>query len=343
MKAVTKLNINQIAQKANVSVATVSRVINNADCVKPATREKVQRIIDEYGYVPNSIAQNLSKSSSRDIGVIFPDLENTFFQQILRGITRVADEKGYNVLIFNTDEQAAKEHRILQGAKGANLAGIIISPVIYGDDSTKETLEAYEQMGIPVVLMDRPIEDGDFNEILVENAEGSYQAVKCLIEEGHREIGFLKGNGDVQPVREREAGYRRALTEYGLPYQERHVMCCDQKCDKAYEQMKILMEQEKPPTAIFTSNNMMTLGCIRYLIEKGYRIGQDIALIGFDDVEVLQMLDFKLSVVTRSEENMGIEAMEMILHRLDGGIAEHESKRMKTELILRGSEKCIRV
>ena len=343
MKAVTKLNINQIAQKAKVSVATVSRVINNADCVKPATRERVQKVIDEYDYVPNSSAQNLSKSSSQDIGVIFPDLENPFFQQILRGITRIADEKGYNILIFNTDEQLSKEHRILQGAKGANLAGIIIAPVIYGDGSTKEILEAYEQMGIPVVLMDRPIEDGDFNEVLVENVEGSYQAVKCLIQEGHRKIGFLKGNGDVQPIQEREAGYRRALTEYGITCQDRYVMCCDQKSDMAYEQMKTLMEQEEPPTAIFTSNNMMTLGCIRYLTEKGYRIGKDIALIGFDDIEVLQMLDFKLSVITRSEENMGMEAMEMILRRLAGEVTGHESRRVKTKLILRGSEKCSRV
>lgn len=343
MKTVTKLNINQIAQKANVSVATVSRVINNADCVKPETRERVQRVIDEYDYVPNSSAQNLSKSSSQNIGVIFPDLENPFFQQILRGITSIADEKGYNILIFNTDEQLAKEHRILQSAKGANLAGLIISPVIYGDGSTKEILESYEQIGIPVVLMDRPIEDGEFSEVLAENTEGSYQAVKCLIQEGHSKIGFLKGNGDVQPIRERETGYRRALAECGITYQNRYVMCCDQKSDMAYEQMKALMEQKEPPTAIFTSNNMMTLGCIRYLTEKNYRIGHDIALIGFDDIMVLQMLDFRLSVVTRSEENMGVEAMEMILRRLDGEISRHESRRVKTQMILRGSEKCNKV
>ncbi len=339
MKAVTRLNITQIAQLSEVSTATVSRVINNADCVNPETRARVLKVIEEYNYVPSSTAQNLSKNTSRAVGVVFPDLENPFFQQILRGITQLADEKGYEVLIFNTDEQLEKEHRILQTARAGKLAGLIIAPVVYTDEKSGEILDMYEKEGIPVVLIDRDIRNRIFSRILVDNEQGAYDAVSCLIREGHRKIGFLKGNRNIIPILEREQGYRRALQEHGIPVRREYEMDCDQKCDMAYQKMKVLMEQPDPPTAIFTSNNMMTLGCLRYLTEHHLQIGRDIALIGFDDIESLQMIGFHLSVVTRSEVQMGVLAMEMILRGLENP-TQHECRKIATELILRGSEKC---
>ena len=343
MKAVTKLNISKIAQLSHVSTATVSRVINNADCVTPETRARVLKVIEEYDYVPSSTAQNLSKSSSKTIGVFLPDLENPFFHQILRGITRIADEKGYVILVFNTDEQAEKEHRILQAARGAGLTGIIIAPVVYSDEKSCEVLDSYEREGVPVVLLDRDVGNRSFNKVLADNEQGAYGAVACLIREGHKKIGFLKGNTDVFPILERERGYHRALEENGIPARKEYEMDCDQKCDAAYQKMKTLMEQPDPPTAIFTSNNMMTLGCLRYLTEHNLQVGRDIALIGFDDIEILQMIDYKLSVVTRSEEEMGVMAMEMILRRQGRNMEERECERVRTKLVLRGSEKCRRV
>lgn len=340
MKTVTKLNINQIAQKAKVSVATVSRVINGADCVKPETRERVLKIIKEYDYVPNSSAQNLSKSSSQNIGVILSDLENPFFQRVLRGVTRVADERGYNILIYNTDEQIEKEHRILRSAKGADLAGIIVCPVVYSDPEANDILKTFERKNIPVVLIDRSIEESDFDQVLVDNEKGAYEAVSVLIKAGHRKIGFLKGDSNVYPIREREHGYLRALKENHISYRREYVISCDQKFEIAYQQMSTLMEQPDPPTAIFTSNNMMTLGCVRYLIQKKYHIGKNISVIGFDDIEMFEMLGIPMSAVTRSEEQMGEAAMEMILKRLKDGIKEHECLMIPSHLVLRGSEKC---
>ena len=340
MKTVTKLTITQIAQKAKVSVATVSRVINDAACVKPETRERVLKIIEEYDYVPNSSAQSLSKSSSQNIGVILPALENPFFQRVLRGVTRVADEKGYNILIYNTDEQVEKEHRILRSAKGADLAGLMISPVIYQDYEANEILKTFERNNIPVVLVDRSIEGSDFNQVLVDNEKGAYDAVSSLIKAGHEKIGFLKGDSNVYPIREREHGYLRALDESGIAFRKEYVISCDQKYDIAYRNMKNLMEQPDPPTAIFTSNNMMTLACVRYLLQKGFRIGEDISLIGFDEIEMFELLNIRISTVTRSEEEMGEAAMEMILRRMKDGIKEHECLMLSTSLVLRGSEMC---
>ncbi len=125
-----------------------------------------------------------------------------------------------------------------------------------------------------------------------------------------------------------------------IPVRTEYEMDCDQKCEMAYQKMKTLMTQPEPPTAIFTSNNMMTLGCLRYLTEHNLQIGKDIALIGFDDIEILQMIDYKLSVVTRSEESMGVLAMEMILRRQDKDFRKHECERIPAKLVLRGSEKC---
>lgn len=335
------MNISEIAHIAGVSTATVSRVINHSPAVKPETKEKVMQVIAEFGYTPSAIARSLSIQSSLNIGVIFPDIANPFFSGALNGLSKVAEEYRYNVFFCNSDENTDKEHRFLEQVKEQRLEGIIISPVDTNDRRTLKLLEGLEKAGIPVVLLDRDLKDGNFSMVIAENEKGAFDAVQVLVNEGHRKIAIIEGSPSNRPVYERTEGYKKAMKAAGIPIRSEYIVRGNQKSDPAYEMTGQLMRLDDPPTAIFTCNNMMTIGCIQYLTEQGIRIGKDISLIGFDDIEVLRIVNFGLSVVHRSETEMGKIAMEMLVRRMKDPDGKKEKVVLPTEIILRGSEKSV--
>lgn len=333
------MNINDIAQKAQVSTATVSRVINNSSLVKPETRDKVLEVIEAYGYTPSAVAKNLSVQTTHNVGVIFPDIENPFFSSALIGVTQVAERQQYNVSFFNSDETPEKEQGFLNVVRQQRMDGVIVSPADTYDSNTKLILEEFERQGVAVVLLDRDLEGGHFSLVRAEDQQGSYSAVKQLILEGHERIAIIVGSPSNRPVYDRLTGYQRAMEEAHIPIRPEYVMRADQKSEIAYEVTETLIHLPEPPTAIFTCNNMMTLGCLRYCTEHGIVIGKDVALIGFDDIEVLRDIGYGLSVVHRSSREMGRIAMELLLKRLENAASETETVVIPTQLILRGSER----
>ncbi len=333
------MTINDIARLAGVSTATVSRVINDTGQVKPETREIVLNVIKENNFVPSAVARSLSVRTTANIGVIFPDIENAFFIKAFRGITDVAEQNNFNVLFLNSDESVAKEQSFIKTVKGEQLAGIIISPVDRFAEETEQLLEKLEDDGIPVVLLDRDIRGGDFSIVLAENEKGAYLATEELIKEGHEKIALIEGNSAVLPVYERSKGYRQALDDYDIPVRGEYMVRASQKSELAYYVTEQLLALPDPPTAIFTNNNMMTIGCLRYLTEHDLRAGRDISLIGFDDIDVLNSIGFNLSVVNRSEVDMGKAAMTMLLERMEDRSGQAKTVILPVELILRGSEK----
>lgn len=336
------MTINDIAKKAGVSTATVSRVLNGSNLVKPKTRDRIQAVIDECGYTPSAVAKSLSVQATHNIGVIFPDIENPFFSGALKGITQIAEQNAYNVFFFNTDETVWREHNFLNVVRAQRLDGVIISPVDGYDKTTHCILKEFEQQGIGVVLFDRKLKDGIFSSVLTENTSGACMAVKQLIQEGHRKIALIEGSPSNTPVYERTQGYLQALSDADIPVREDYILRADQKSELAYQATKKLMESSDPPTAIFACNNMMTLGCLRCFTERGIVIGRDISLIGFDDIEMLRLIDYGLSVVDRSEHEMGRQAMELLLERLSEPNQAVRIVIVPAHLILRGSEKLLR-
>lgn len=333
------MNIKEIAQKAGVSTATVSRVLNNSTLVKQKTKEQVLRVIDECDYAPSAIAKSLSVQNTHNIGVIFPDIENPFFSGALKGISKVAEQNLYNVFLFNSDETVQREREFLNVVRHQRLDGVIISPTNGYDETIRSVLEGFEKQGIAVVLFDRSLKGGNFSSVAAEDKKGAYMAVKQLIREGHRKIAIIEGDPSNRPVYERTLGYRQAMEEAGIPLRDEYIRKADQKSELAYLATRKLMDLQEPPTAIFTCNNMMTLGCLRYFTENNIVIGKDISLIGFDDIEVLRLIDYKLSVVDRSEQDMGQIAMDMLLERIRQPGRAVRTATVPTELILRGSEK----
>ncbi len=334
------MNIKEIARLADVSVATVSRVINNSEKVKSATREKVQAVMQAHNYIPSATARDLSFQRSEVVAVIVPDLKNPFFYGLIEGITKVAEKNRFQVLIFNTSEDAEKEYRVLTAVRERNVAGILITAAGVRDERTGTILKEYQDMGTPVVLIDRFIDGGEvLDTVVADNESGSYEAVCELIRQGHERIAIIAGEKDYSPVYERELGYRRALRENGIKIREMYIAYGNQMADQSYKCMKHLMELKKPPTAVFCGNNMMSLGAMRYLIENNLHVGEDVAMIGFDDITVLNNLGIPLSVVDRSEKEMGVKAMEQLLRHLKHPGAEPVCVSVPTRLILRGSEK----
>ena len=334
------MNIKELAKRVGVSSATVSRVLNNSGYVKEETRKRVLEAVEEYNY-PNAIARNLSINDNPSIGVIIPDIENEFFFKAISGISEIADTYRYNIVYFGTNETLSKEHEFLDVAISQRLKGVIIAPVSQLDTITKDSLLKLEKSGIPVVLIDRDIRGARFDGVFVDNFGGAYDGVDVLIRNGHRKIAVIAGPSTSKPGKERLQGYRQAMEDAGIPVQEEYIAYGDFKSEKAYESTKYLLGLKNPPTAIFSSNNESTLGCLKYLTERGIVPGQEIALLGFDDIETLKVIDYKLSVVERDARKQGMEAMKLLMECFTDSKNRQRGKRILVpyQIILRGSEK----
>jgi LacI family transcriptional regulator len=339
------MNIYDIAKESGVSTSTVSRVLNGNKNVKDETREKVLGVIKGKNYVPNSIARNLSVGESQNIAFLVPDIENPFFSKILHGITDKATESNYNVFMFGTDENSDREHRILDSLKVEMIKGLIIIPVSEIDRETALRLKNFEAQGIPVVLIDRDIRGAGFDGVFSEDVNGAYEAVDLLIQEGHKKIAIITGPDTSRPGHDRLKGYKKALESRKIPINPEYIINGEFLEDESYNAMKTLMELKNPPTAVFSSNNMTTIGCLRYLKENNMKLVEDISLVGFDDIKELEYTDIRLTVVTRPVYEMGCEVMDLLEQRfqskqnLSGDKMVTRRNSVKTWLIKRGSEK----
>lgn len=335
-------NIYEIAKEAGVSIATVSRVMNRSATVSEKSTRRVMDAVKKLNYVPNSMARSLSTSVSTSIGVVVPDINNPFFSNVVKGVTSVADEKGYQVLLYSTDENEVKEEKVLHTMREHRLRGMIITPVSEDCKDTLQQLRDFATRSIPVVLLDREVDDHSFDRVVAQDEDGVYRAVCALIEKGHRRIAIITGPLRSRPGKERLRGYERAMKESGITINKDYVRYGDFRMERAYKEAMELCSMEEPPTAIFASNNMTTYGCLKAFGQLGLTVGKDIALFGFDDIEALKWLNYNVSVVSRDVYEMGRRAMEMLLRCFEEDSTSKEGQRdsLPTELIFRGSELC---
>ncbi|PKM49331.1 MAG: LacI family transcriptional regulator [Firmicutes bacterium HGW-Firmicutes-7] len=335
------MNIKDIASATGVSSATVSRVINNSGYVKEETKQKVLRVISDNNYIPSAVARSLSIQDTSSIGVIIPDIENPFFSSVIRGISDVAEKNNYNILFFGTNETPAREHSFLKIVQSQRLKGVIITPISEDDIETRDYLIRLNSTGIPVVLVDRNINDTNFDGVFIDNVQSSYEGVESLIKAGHKRIAIITGPINSKPGKERLLGYKNAMKAYNLDIPVEYIAPGDFKVEKAYCKTKELLALSKPPTAIFTSNNLTTLGCLKCLTENKIQIGKELSIMSFDDIDTLKIIDFKLSVIDRDAKLQGQEAMNILINRLKAPKQLMESKRiiLPHNVILRGSEK----
>ncbi|MEG1458301.1 MAG: LacI family DNA-binding transcriptional regulator [Acetivibrio sp.] len=335
------MNIKELAKTIGVSSATVSRVMNNSGYVRDETRKKVLQAVEEYQFVPSAIARSLSTRDTLSVGVLIPDIENEYFSSVISGISEIAEQNGYNIHFMGSNENKQIEQDFLNMVESQRLNGIIITPVSEMDERTKNKLLHIQKSGIPVVLVDRDIKGEVFEGVFVDNLAGSCEGVNALIKAGHERIAIITGPETSRPGRDRFKGYKKALSEAGIELNPEYVVSGDFKIEKAYECTEQLLNLKEPPTAIFSSNNLTSLGCLKYFTEHKIKIGKQISMIGFDDIETLKIIDYKLSVIARDAKQQGRAAMNLLLERLKDKTVPESPVRQNVpyQIVLRGSEK----
>lgn len=334
------ITISDIAEKAGVSLATVSRVLNDSGYVKEETRIRVQKVIKDLNYTPSAIARSLSKNKTNTIGVLVPDIVNPFFGEVIKGITEVAEKSGLNIILCNTDESKEKELRALKVLTEQRIQGIIIAPTSAEDEFNSEYLKTLENMGIPIVLVDGNVKYTTFNGVFVDNIKGAYEATEALIKEGHRKIGVITGRMNSKPAKDRYLGYQKALLMNNISLDEKYTFYGDYKEETAYKITKDIIKMKDRPTALFVCSNMTTLGSLKAIYEEKINIPEDISLVAFDKVEILNILGFNISYVNGPSVEMGKLGMQMLVDILNNK-NKNEIRRITLlpNLVLKGSEK----
>jgi len=336
------VTINDIAVRVGVSHATVSRVLNNSGYVKDETREKILAVIKELNYTPSAIARSLSTSKTNTIGVIIPDINNLFFGEIIKGITEIADEQHLNMILSVTDEDKDKELKAINVLKQQRIQGLIITPTYYKNSCNSDNLDALKNLGIPIILIDGHVEYLDFSGVFIDHVKGAYEGTVALIEAGHRKIAIITGDMKSRPAKERLVGYEKALEANNIPIDNEYIFYGDYTHQTAYEITKRILKMDNRPTAIFVSSNTTILGCMKAFHEEKINVPKDMAIIGFDRIDVLNIIGMNISFINGPSIELGRIGMKMLLESLNN--KEPRSIKRQTilpELLLRGSEKYI--
>jgi LacI family transcriptional regulator/LacI family repressor for deo operon, udp, cdd, tsx, nupC, and nupG len=329
-----KPTVEDVANLAEVSTATVSRVFSGAAKVNQDTRDKVLYAAKKLNYQPNRVASRLrgKGSQSKVLGLIVTDLQNPFFSDIARGVGDIAYKNENGVIVCNTDEDSEKERFYLETLLSEKVAGLIIAPTI----GNKEYLKKVKQT-IPFVTVDRDISEIDVDSVLVDNEEGAYLAVKRFADLGHKRIGIICGIKGITTTKERLNGYKKALREYGIPVKEELIFYGNSKENGGVKGIQHLLGLEESPSAIFSTNNLMTLGIYEELYRQDVQVPEDVAIIGFDDMSWATALNPALTAVRQPSYDLGTSAVELLLKRLAEPNRPISNLMLKSELIIRQS------
>jgi LacI family transcriptional regulator, galactose operon repressor len=322
--------LRDVAARANVSFKTVSRVVNNEPRVRPETADRVRQAVSDLGFSRNYIARSLKHGiSSATIGLVIADVSNPFFAAIARAVEEVARERGHLLVTTSTDEDSDRERSVIGALIERRVRGIVVVPA--GRDH--RFLEPEVQMGTPIVFLDRPPGRISADQILLDNIGGGRLAVEHLLRHGHRRVAILGDRPDVYTMAERHAGYRAALEDAGLAVDPALVRFGCRDTHDAARATRELVELPDPPSAIFATNNRMSVGAVEVLAG----MAKPLALVGFDDFELARALRVPVTVVSYDMEEFGRRAASLLFDRLDGDERGPQSITLPVRLIERGS------
>lgn len=332
------IGIEDVARRAGVSIATVSRVLAKKPHVSTKAQTAVLDAVSELGYRPNRAARNLRSRTSKRIGLIISDIQNPFFTAMVRAVEDIAFEHEYIVILCNTDEDADREALYIDLMVSEQVAGVILSPAI----STNRAIHHLTDAGIPVVLIDRTIEDAPFDSVAVENISSTAKLITHLIENGHTRIGAVIGTDEKSTGLERQKGYRLALKNANISFNKHLLRTGIPKAENGYELTKQLLALDERPTAIFTGNNLLTLGALRAVHEAGIAIPDEIALVAYDDLDWMFVMQPPLTVVAQPIYEMGAKAAQLIFDRIADPQMPPVHTVLEPEILLRGSSQVVR-
>lgn len=324
--------ILDVAREAGVSVATVSRVINNSGFVAADTKARVQSAIDKLEYSPNVYSRNLRRQESRMILVLLPELENPFYGRVITGMENRAREDGYGLLIGTTNKDPIREHAQLKMLDQKQADGVILlSPVLPAD-----ALDQLNQR-FPVMQCCEYLEDADVPCVTIDNYKAYYQLARHLIQLGHRNIHMLSSINEFSSTYTRENAFRDALRDHGLPFDESMIRRGNYSFETGYAGTQALLQTENRPTAIMCISDTVAAGCMSAACDAGLSIPQDLAITGFDDIDLARMLHPSLTTVHQPHTQLGFTAVDLLIQRIQKGICLDKRSLLPHELIIRKS------
>jgi DNA-binding LacI/PurR family transcriptional regulator len=325
--------LKEVADRAGVSTATVSRVLNGYPYIKDNTRKRVLKAIKDLEYRPSRVARRLRKRGAQILGLVIADISNPYYSAVIQSIENIAYANKYSMLLCNSSEEPERERMYLDVLLEEQVAGVIISPV----DELSTSCKAFIDQGIPIVAIDRRFRNLDFNSVLVDNVMGAFDATNHLIQLGHQRIGLIAGPSHLTTGRERQEGYEKAIVEKDLDLDKNLIRNGDFKQKSGYTITLELLQMRDAPTAIFVSNNLMTLGALNAIHDLGLRIPQDVAIVGFDDLSWAPSLNPPLTAVAQPTHELGKWAANLLLQGVAGNSKEPVEIILKPSLIVRES------
>ncbi|AJY73822.1 LacI family DNA-binding transcriptional regulator [Paenibacillus beijingensis] len=328
------ITIKDVALKANVSIATVSRVLNQSKPVSKAVRERVLEVVEELGFNPNPVARTLIMKESRLIGVLIPGIENMFISIFVQAIEEELFKHNYTTLLCNTNRDLDVELHYLKLLKEKYVDGV----VLLTSAPKPKQIQFFENHAVPVVFASHTDQEGRFSCINIDDYQATYDATRYLIQLGHRKIAFFGGPRVYVQIVRRLAGYKQALADYGIEYDEKLIYEQDYDIESGYESGMKLFRQEDRPTAICCVSDMVAIGAIRAADDSGLRVPEDISVMGFDDIPIAKAYRPGITTVRQPVYELGVQAAQMLLKQIrEKEDYVPEVKLLPHEIIVRGS------
>ena len=329
------VTMRQIAERADVSIGTVSHVINGTARVRPKLRQRVLEAIRYLGFQPSALAQGLRRNRTSLLGMILPDVTNPFFPEVVRGAEDVAFKHSYRMVLCNADNNPAKEASYLVDLRSFRVAGLLIIPAAGSDLASG--LVGGTPGGPPVVCLDRCPEGWTGDSVLVANELGAYHATKHLIESGHRHLAVITGPAQVPNAVERLNGFKQACREAHLLVRPEFIQHAAFDTRSGFDAAKRLLRMLPRPTGIFACNDLMALGVLRAVHEQGLRCPEDLSLVGFDSLEFCEYTSPALTSVYQPGYQLGATAAGLLLERINGLSDAPKRILLETQLKIRSS------
>jgi LacI family transcriptional regulator len=326
------VSLRDVAAAAKVSVGTVSNVLNRPEVVAPATLSRVQNTIKSLGFVPNGSARQLRSGQSRTLGLVVPDVGNPFFTEVARGVEDAAGKRNYAVFLCNSDESIEKEDRYINVLIAQNVSGVLITPA----DIKSDRIGVLRERGICVTLLDRELKADNQCSVSVDDVHGGQIAIEYLASLGHSRIAWVSGPENIPQVADRGLGVSKAAKFANVEITKIKVPLMN--AAKGEDAAQQLLALENLPTAVFCANDLLALGVMRGLLQHGIKIPEQVAILGYDDIEYAPSAAIPLSSISQPAYQIGVTAADLILDECESGDNHtHQQIKFQPRLVERAS------
>lgn len=307
--------MKDVARLAGVSTSTVSHVVNNTRFVSDEIRERILKAVAELNYSPSALARSLKLNQTRTLGMIVTTSNNPFFAEVVAGVERICYQRGYTLVLCNTEGDPERLRHNLEVLLQKRIDGLLLMCT----ESHSASAEVFGQRpAIPIVVMDWGPLDSKVDRIQDNSAQGGYLATRHLLEQGHRKIGLITGPLDKLPAQSRLEGYQRALEEAGILFRPEYVVEGDFEFAGGIAGMHQLLALAEPPTAVFAGNDVSAVGVYQALYRAGLQVPQDMSVVGYDDIELARYLTPPLTTIHQPQEDLCRQAVDTLLDRIQG-------------------------